>query len=49
MYVLVLMMGFNNAMREEEMNGWTGRCIEKMKKIGTDLGKTGYALEIQFR
>ena len=28
MYVLVLMMGFNNAVREEEMNGWTERCLE---------------------
>ncbi len=28
MYVLVLMMGFNNAVREEEVNGWTERCLE---------------------
>lgn len=43
MYVLVLMMGFNNDMREEEVNGWTERCIEDYKKTGTDLGKTGCA------
>lgn len=47
MYVLVWMMGFNNAMREEELNGWTERCIEVPKKIGTDLDKIGYALEIR--
>lgn len=38
MYVLVLMIRFNDAMHEEEMNGWDERCIEDYKRIHMDLG-----------
>lgn len=34
---LALMMRFNDAMREEEMNSWADRCIEDLKRIDMDL------------